>query len=516
MELTAVCCVLGVASISMFFVWRLSNWLWFEPKKKEKLLRDQGFKGSSYKFMYGDLKDLVHMTSEAKLKPMSVTHDITPRVSPFMHKSFSTYGKNIFIWMGPTPMVQIYEPSMIREILSDYYQFQKPRGGNPLTRLLVTGLADVNADQWVKHRKIINPAFHVEKLKYMVPAFYVSCCEMINKWGEMLTNEGLCEVDVWPHIQTLTSDVISRTAFGSNFKEGKKIFELQREQAKLVMKAARSFYIPGLRYFPTKRNNSMKEIDREMKTTIKSIIDKRVIAMKAGESSKDDLLGILLDSNQKEIEKHGNRNFGLSIEEVIEECKIFYFAGQETTANMLVWTMILLGQHTDWQTRARDEVLHLFGKRKPDVDGLNHLKIINMIFCEVLRLYPPATIIRRLIYKETKLGNLTLPAHTLVEINPLFLHHDNDIWGDDANDFKPERFSEGVSKVNKGQASYLPFGGGPRICIGQNFAMLEAKMALVMVLQCFSFELSPSYSHAPHIIITLQPQFGAHLILHKI
>lgn len=123
----------------------------------------------------------------------------------------------------------------------------------------------------------------------------------------------------------------------------------------------------------------MKEIDREMKTTIKSIIDKRVIAMKAGESSKDDLLGILLDSNQKEIEKHGNRNFGLSIEEVIEECKIFYFAGQETTANMLVWTMILLGQHTDWQTRARDEVLHLFGKRKPDVDGLNHLKIVSLL-----------------------------------------------------------------------------------------------------------------------------------------
>lgn len=102
MELTAVCCVLGVASISMFFVWRLSNWLWFEPKKKEKLLRDQGFKGSSYKFMYGDLKDLVHMTSEAKLKPMSVTHDITPRVSPFMHKSFSTYGiysiHNLYYW----------------------------------------------------------------------------------------------------------------------------------------------------------------------------------------------------------------------------------------------------------------------------------------------------------------------------------------------------------------------------------------------------------------------------------
>ncbi|KAI3515636.1 hypothetical protein L1887_14537 [Cichorium endivia] len=127
----------------------------------------------------------------------------------------------------------------------------------------------------------------------------------------------------------------------------------------------------------------MKEINEELMATIRSIIDKRIVAMKAGETSSDDLLGILLDSNYKEIKTHGNRSFGLSIEEVIEECKIFYFAGQETTANMLVWTMILLGLHTDWQTRARDEVLQLFGKRKPDIDGLNHLKTINMIFNEV-------------------------------------------------------------------------------------------------------------------------------------
>ena len=81
----------------------------------------------------------------------------------------------------------------------------------------------------------------------MVPAFYVSCSEMIHKWEEMLTKESSCEVDVWPHLQTLTADVISRTAFGSSFEEGRKIFELQREQTKLVMKAGQSFYIPGLR-----------------------------------------------------------------------------------------------------------------------------------------------------------------------------------------------------------------------------------------------------------------------------
>ena len=122
----------------------------------------------------------------------------------------------------------------------------------------------------------------------------------------------------------------------------------------------------------------MKEIDREIKASIKNIIDKRVVAMKDGETSNDDLLGILLDSNYNEIKEHGSK-YGLSIEDVIEECKLFYFAGQETTGTMLVWTMILLGHHKDWQKRAREEVSHVFGDKKPDIDGLSHLKVVSFL-----------------------------------------------------------------------------------------------------------------------------------------
>ncbi|KVI05755.1 cytochrome P450 [Cynara cardunculus var. scolymus] len=105
-----------------------------------------------------------------------------------------------------------------------------------------------------------------------------------------------------------------------------------------------------------------------MNALITSIIDKRMIVTKAGENSKDDLLGVLLDSNSKEIKKDGSSNSGLSIEEIIEGCKIFYIAGQETTVNLLVWTMVLLGQHTNWQARARDEVSLVFGKGKPNTE----------------------------------------------------------------------------------------------------------------------------------------------------
>lgn len=127
---------------------------------------------------------------------------------------------------------------------------------------------------------------------------------------------------------------------------------------------------------PTKRNKRIKEIDQKVKDSIKGIVNKRLVAMKAGENSNDDLLGILLRSNYEEIKQDGNKNSRLSIEEIIEECKLFYVAGQETTRNLLIWTMVLLGQHTNWQTRARDEVLHLFRDKKPDFEGLSHLKVV--------------------------------------------------------------------------------------------------------------------------------------------
>lgn len=98
-----------------------------------------------------------------------------------------------------------------------------------------------------------------------------------------------------------------------------------------------------------------------------------------------------------------------------------------------------------------------------------------------------------------------LPAGTLLQVSTIHLHNDPEIWGDDVKEFNPERFSEGVSKLTKGRACYLPFGGGPCIYVGQIFAMLEAKMVFAMILQHFSFEISPSYLHAPYLVGTLQP-----------
>ena len=134
------------------------------------------------------------------------------------------------------------------------------------------------------------------------------------------------------------------------------------------------------RLLPTTVNRRLTEIDREIETSIEVMVNKRETAMKAGESMHSDLLGLLLESNHKEIKEHGNnKTIGMTSREIIEECNAFYSAGQETTADLLVWTMVLLSRYPDWQAHARKEVLQVFGNQKPNNDGLGRLKIVSIM-----------------------------------------------------------------------------------------------------------------------------------------
>ncbi|XP_042498070.1 cytochrome P450 72A397-like [Macadamia integrifolia] len=512
--------IISIVILSILVVWwgwKVLECIWLRPKKLERLLKEQGIKVTPYNLLSGDLKENQRQFEEARSKPMNLSHNIVPRVLPFHLQTIEKYGKNSAFWFGTTPRLYIMDPDLIRDIMSNKFgHFQKIKG-NRLVKFFLTGLVTYEGEKWAKHRRIINPAFHMEKIKQMLSAFYTSSNEMVSKWEKLVASEGSCELDVWPELQNLTGDVISRAAFGSSYEEGRRIFKLHDEQAELLVQSFQTAFIPGFSLLPTKRNKRMKEIYREVQSLLMGIINKRQKAMEVGETNNDDLLGLLLESNNKEIHENKNKkNVGMTIEEVVQECKLFYFAGQETTSVLLVWTMVVLSMHSEWQVRAREEVLQVFGKDKPNFDGLSHLKIVTMILYEVLRLYPPAIFINRCTYKNTKLGEVTLPPGIQLMLPIVLVHHDHEVWGEDVEEFKPERFAEGISKVTKNKVSFFPFGWGPRICIGQNFAIIEAKMALAMILQRFAFELSPSYAHAPTTIATLHPQYGAQIILHKL
>ncbi|KAJ4975954.1 hypothetical protein NE237_001060 [Protea cynaroides] len=495
---------------------KVLEWIWWKPKKLERLLKEQGIKVTPYNLLMGDLKEIHRQSIEARSKPMNLSHDIVPRVLSFHLQTTQKYGKKSAFWFGTNPRLYIMDPDLIRDIMSNKFGHLAKLKRNRILRFFLSGVVAYEGEKWAKHRRIINPAFHMEKLKHMLSAFYTSSNEMVSRWEKLITLEGSCELDVWPELQNLTGDVISRAAFGSSYEEGKRVFKLQDEQAELLVQSFPTAFIPGFSLLPTKRNKRMKASHREISDILMDIINKRQKAMMLGQAKTDDLLGLLLESNQKEIQENKTKNIGMTMEDVIEECKLFYFAGQETTSVLLVWTMIILSMHPEWQVRAREEVIQIFGKNKPNFDSLSHLKIVTMILYEVLRLYPPVLDLSRRTYKNIKLGEISLPPGIEVMLPILLVHHDHEIWGEDAEEFKPERFVEGISKATKNKVSFFPFGWGPRICIGQNFAMTEAKMALAMILQRFAFELSPSYAHAPTTRLILRPQYGAQIILHKL
>uniref|UniRef100_A0A5B6Z089 Putative secologanin synthase n=1 Tax=Davidia involucrata TaxID=16924 RepID=A0A5B6Z089_DAVIN len=508
----------SVAVVFLVWVWRIVNWAWLKPKSIEKRLREQGFKGNPYRLLVGDLKESSMMLKETMSKPIPFSQDIVQRVMPHVVKTIETYGKNSFTWIGRMPRVHIMEPELIKDILANHTNFMKNHHTtSPLTKFLLTGIGSLEGDKWEKHRRIISPSFHQDKLKTMLPAFYVSYDELLTKWERECSGKGSIEVDLFPTFDTLTSDVISRVAFGSSYGEGGRIFILLKELMDLTIDVMRSVYVPGWSILPTKRKQRMTEVDREIRERLSNIINNREMAMKAGEPSGNDLLGTLLESNFKEIELLGNKkNAGISLEDIISECKLFYFAGQETTGILLTWTCVLLSKHPEWQERAREEIFEVFRNGKPDFDRVRGLKIVPMILNEVLRLYPPVIELTKVTYEEQKLGNLTIPAGVQLMMPSVLLHRDHDMWGADSMEFNPGRFVEGVSKAVKSPFFYIPFSWGPRICVGQNFALLQAKMALTMILQRFSFDLSPTYAHAPFTVLTLQPQHGAQVIFRRL
>ncbi|OVA13383.1 Cytochrome P450 [Macleaya cordata] len=462
--------------------------LWWKPKRLEKQLKKQGIKGTPYKILYGDMKEYIKLITEAWAKPINLNHQITPRVVPFIKNIVQTYGKVSLIWAGTTPRLIILDPEMMKEVLSDKSgHFQKPPM-NPLILMLAKGLTILEGDKWSKHRRIINPAFHLEKLKGMIPAFSISCIELIERWKNLVDpTQGSCELDVWPEMENLTADIISRTAFGSNYKEGKRLFELQKEQIVLTIEAMQSLYIPGFRFLPTKKNQRRNYLAKEVKAILTGFISRKEELIRTDQSSTGDLLGLLLQSNN-------TGNNGMAIEDVIEECKVFYVAGQETTSSLLTWTIIALAMHPNWQEKAREEVQEICGKNAPDFKAINNLKIVTMIIYEVLRLYSPVVEIYRHTCKRTKVGDISLPPGIDLTLPILLIHHENEFWGDDAEEFKPERFAEGILNASKDQQAFFPFSWGPKICIGQNFAMIEAKMALAMILQNFSCNKSNNSS----------------------
>ncbi|KAL4184717.1 hypothetical protein AMTRI_Chr10g226900 [Amborella trichopoda] len=521
----------------MFLVFKLVEFavkIWWIPLTLTKFMEKQGIRGPPYKFLHGNNKEVGLMVMESSAKPMDFSHDIFPRVQPHFYSWIKIHGSVLLCWLGPKPQLIVTDPELIREILNNKRgDFQKPKKNSIVKRLLGDGLVSANGEKWVRHRKLANKAFNGESLRvtplslslflYMglrifiytdleqqvdkgenLETFFasqarveegvlskmvISVEEMISRWRDY---EGR-DTEISGEFRVLTLDVISRTAFGSSYLQGKNMFDLLAKLGKIVASNVQKIDFPGSGLFQSKDEAEAKILDQQITKSIMKMIEAREKKVRNGDANGygDDYFGMLLQS------------------------QTFYLAGHETTSALLTWTVVLLAMHPEWQERARKEVIQVLGSNTPSIDGLAQLKIMNMLINESLRLYPPVLFLTKASIRKVRVGKFTIPSGMELVVPPLAAHHDPSQWGDDVNLFKPERFAQGVTTAASTQVYFIPFGYGPRICVGLNFATLEAKVALSMILRCYTFTLSPSYQHAPALRITMGPQHGAPIIIHS-
>uniref|UniRef100_A0ACD5Y0W9 Uncharacterized protein n=1 Tax=Avena sativa TaxID=4498 RepID=A0ACD5Y0W9_AVESA len=345
---------------------RLLEKLWWKPRRLERALHVQGVHGTSYRFLVGDLHLLNEKAPSTSPWPLRC-HDCAPRLAPFLYNIVREHGNTSMFWFGPMPNVVINNPSVVKDILSGKHAEIVIPKFEVFGKLLGNGLSTQEGEQWVQHRKIMAPTFHLPEIKYKFSAFSSCCEDLVSRWTKCIGIDGSCELDIWPELKNLTGDVLSRVAFGSSYLEGMRVFHLQAEQAERLMSAIWITALPGF---------LMHQINKEIETIIRGLIGQRIQAMNEGGCTKNDLLDIMLESNLGGIKDNEKSSSRMTIEEVIHHLKFLYFAGMDPTAVLLTWTMVMLSMHPEWQERAREEVLGLFGKNKPRYEDMSQLKIV--------------------------------------------------------------------------------------------------------------------------------------------
>lgn len=496
----------AVAAVVISWLWSFLFSFAVRPYLRAKRLREQGVRGPiNGSFWAGNMEEIERMKKETKDLVLDTnSHDYLARISPHLVRWAALYGRVFMYCVGRKPWLFVGDPELVKQVLSNKFGFYRKIDVGPgITALLGKGLVLTEGEAWVRHRRVVSPAFTMDKLKTMTRTMADCAQSMIDKWREK------DEVEVSLQFQELTADVISHTAFGSSYAAGKEVFSTQKElQMIIILASFAKFDLPISKYLPTEKNKRRWGLEKKLRGTLVSVIEKRLASRESGYGH--DLLGLMMEACMNGEEGKTK----LSMDEIIDECKTFFFAGHETTSHLLTWTMFLLSTSQEWQRKLREEVFAECGKQIPDPDQLGKLKLMTAVLLEALRLYTPVGAIARTAQEDTELGpSLTVPKGTDIIIPISIIHHGKEIWGPDAEEFNPGRFENGASKAASHPSAMLAFSMGPRGCVGQNFALMEAKTVLTMILQSFSFSLSPDYKHMPADRITLQPAEGMLVVL---
>jgi len=418
-----------------------------------------------------------------------------------MSEWWRRYGDALRFRLGPKTVHLFSHPAFAEAVLlsqadqfGKVYEEQRPTG---LALVLGNGLVTSSGEVWKRHRRIIQPVFHRSRMAEMGDRMAQVGEQRLAAWEAY--GEG--PVDIAAEMMQLTLEVISQTMFHTSVAEH--MDQISHSLRVSLKYAFDSFHNPLHLpvWVPTARNREFRGALQFMDNLIYELISAR----RQSGAEYDDLLSFLLHARDEET------GMGLSDQELRDEALTIFAAGHETTANALAWTWYLLATHPEKKARFHAEVDRVLQGRTPRADDLQHLPYTRAIFDESLRLYPPVPAIQRKTLAPATLGGFTLPAQAIVLVGLYNLHRHPAFWPDPER-FQPERWLEGERPPARG--AYLPFGAGPRACVGTHFATVEGPLLMALIGGRYDMQLAQEQVE-PEVMVTLRPKNGIRMRLHR-
>ncbi|KAG4925416.1 hypothetical protein JHK87_050956 [Glycine soja] len=507
--------------------------LWYRPQRIRSVLQKQGINGPKPSFPFGNISEMQQLPNQLAPVSLEALDEWAYSIFPYFHTWRQLYGPMFMYSTGTNEHLYVETPELVKWIgMHKSLHLGRPSYlTKTLKPLLGNGIIRSNGLHWAFQRNLLAPEFFHSKIKNWVNIMEESTMAINKKWENHITESegGIAELVIDGDMKALTADVISKACFGSTYAQGNLIFAKLASMQTALAKPNHIFGFLNLRFLPTKENKEIWKLQKEVEAMILKMIKEREAENQKssthGNQTQKDLLQIILEgaTSATSTESSGKGIFGPGYniyQSIVDICKNMYFAGSESTALAITWTLFLFALHPEWQQLVRSEIMETYGNMLPhsfrDMDRLRNLKALTMVIQESLRLYGPAVTTARGVLAEMKLGKHVLPKGINMWLYIPALHRDPDNWGPDAREFKPERFAGGVSAACKYPQAYIPFGLGSRICLGQNFALLEIKEALCLLLSNFSFAVSPNYHHCPQYRMLLTPKYGMRLLVSKV
>ncbi len=400
-----------------------------------------------------------------------------------------TYGDIVHMRWVNRHAYFISHPAYAHQVLVEQADkfYKAPIYRELLSYFLGNGLLTSDGDFWRRQRKLAQPSFHTRRIQAYADVMVAYTQRLLAGWQPGATR------DVNADMMQLTLSVVAKTLFDADIEKdagrvGAALTDILEVTTKRIQSPIQ--VIPD--WIPTSGNRRRKAAVQDLDRIVLGMINER----RASGEDRGDLLSMLMRARD-------DAGHGMTDQQLRDEAVTIVLAGHETTANALAWTWYLLAQHPEVEAQLHTELDRVLAGRLPTTDDLRALAYTEMVIKESMRLYPPIPSFARLAMQDAQLGDYVVPKGMIVSMSPWVIHRDPR-WYPEPEAFRPERLSRENEKLLP-KGAYLPFSTGPRVCIGNNFAIMEAVLILATIAQRYRLRLVPGQTITPHAALTLRP-----------